>query len=268
MVLVFHQLVFAVMPRLSTGKAATHFWSAALGPSRTNMADPKQPSRKHYEEHYPLVMQRAGLTKSDDLESVFDDAIRAIFNSYWAARNQLTIAGYQDVLKQYAKGQAMVREALRLLGPIHSEISFAVQLHDMPEPKREDEISRYLSFRAQYDHLTPNEIISQGDALLPTPDLDAMISERDQGIYFLKDNPDMLARLLRRQPDDYRKDPETALVIEPALDLLERIGFRQSRKLTRKAFFDALFDLIGIDANRRPKHRRVDVIASNRHART
>ncbi len=46
----------------------------------------------------------------------------------------------------------------------------------------------------------------------------------------------MLARLLGRQTDDYRKDNETALVVEPALDLLKTIRFRQSRKVTRKDF--------------------------------
>ena len=45
----------------------------------------KQPSRKHYAEHYPLVMQRAGLTKSDDREKGFDVAIYTIFNCYWDA---------------------------------------------------------------------------------------------------------------------------------------------------------------------------------------
>jgi hypothetical protein len=33
-------------------------------------------------------------------------------------------------------------------------------------------------------------------------------------------------------------------------------------------FFDALFDLIGIEENRRPKHRNIDVIVSNRRAQT
>jgi hypothetical protein len=84
----------------------------------------------------------------------------------------------------------------------------------------------------------------------------------------LKDHPDLLARLLRRQPGDYRKDPEAALVIEPALDLLKTIGFKSSSKLTRKAFFDALSDLIGIEKERRPNSRRIDVIASTRRART
>jgi hypothetical protein len=56
------------------------------------------------------------------------------------------------------------------------------------------------------------------------------------------------------------------LVVEPALDLLKTIDFRQSPKQTRKAFFDALFDLIGIDPKKRPSHRSIDVTASNRRA--
>jgi hypothetical protein len=104
--------------------------------------------------------------------------------------------------------------------------------------------------------------------IAPNCDLDAMIDERERGISFLKDNPDMLARLLGRRAGDYRKDNETALVVEPALDLLETIGFTPSPKLTRKAFFIALFDLIGIDEKQRPTHRSIDVIANTRRKRT
>jgi hypothetical protein len=67
---------------------------------------PKEPPRKHYAEHYPLVMQRAGLTKGDDRAREFNTAVFTIFNSYWDARNQATIAGFQEVLARYAKGQA------------------------------------------------------------------------------------------------------------------------------------------------------------------
>ena len=225
----------------------------------------KQPSREHYTEHYPKVMQCAGVTKGDDFESKFDRALYTIFNSYWAARDQLTIAGYQEVLEQYARGQSMVREALQSLDPIHSEINFAAQLHDIPEPEREREIAMYLSLRVQVDRISWDGI---GHRIAPNGDLDAMMDQRDRGINFLKDNPDILARLLKRQPGDYRKDSETALVVEPALDLLKTIGFTPSRKLTRKAFFDALFDLIGIGEKQRPTHRSIDVIASNRRAQT
>ena len=204
-------------------------------------------------------MQRAGLTKSDDREKGFDVAIYTIFNCYWDARDQLTIAGYKEVLEQYARAQAIVREALRSLDPIYSEINFAARLQDVPAPKREDEIARYLSIRGQVDR-------RKWDGGASNRDLDFMMAQRDRGIYFLTNNPDTLARLLRRQPGDYRKDPETAQVIQPALQLLEGMGFRPSRKLTRKAFFDALFDLIGIDKRRRPNSRRTDVIASNRRA--
>ena len=151
----------------------------------------------------------------------------------------------------------MVVEALRSLDPIYSEINFAARLQDVPAPEREDEIARYLSIRGRVDR-------RNWDGGASNRDLDFMMAQRDRGIYFLRNNPDMLARLLRRQPGDYRKDPETAQVIEPALQLLEEIGFTPSRKLTRKAFFDALFDLIGIDEKQRPTHRSIDVIASNR----
>jgi hypothetical protein len=225
------------------------------------MAEPKQPSRKHYAAHYPVVMRCAGLTKGGRFEREFDIAIFTISNSYWDARHQVTIARFQEVLAQYAKSQVMVLEALRSLDPIYSEINFAARLQDLPEAERDDEIARYLSIRGRVDR-------RKWDGGASNRDLDFMMAQRDRGIHFLKDHPDLLARLLRRQPGDYRKDPETALVIEPALDLLETIGFKPSRNLTRKAFFDALFDLIGIDQKRRPNSRSIDVIASMRRART
>jgi hypothetical protein len=215
----------------------------------------KRPSQEHYAQRYPVVMQCAGLTEGDGFERVFDRAIRTIFGSYWIARDQVTIAGFNEAFEQYAKGQAMVREALRSLEPIQSEIKFAAKLHDAPESGRQGLVAAHFSLRSRMS----NRIASNRD-------LDAMIDEWDRGISFLKENPDMLARLLGRRAGDYRKDNETALVVEPALNLLETIGFTTSRKLTRKAFFDALFDLIGIDEKLRPTHRSIDVIASNRRA--
>ena len=236
----------------------THFLSAALGPRRTNMAESKRPSKEHYAKHYPVVMRCAGLSESDDFQRRFDRAIRTIFGSYWTARDQLTVAGYCEVLEQCEKGQAIVREAHRSLEPIYSEIRFAAQLHDVPEPNREGLIAAYFPLGARIER-NPKRIA-------PYRGLDAMTAKRDRGINLLKDNPDLLARLLGRRAGDYRKDNETALVVEPVLDLLETIGFTPSRKLTRKAFFDALFDLIGIDEKQRPTHRSIDVIASNRRA--
>lgn len=223
------------------------------------MAETKQPSREHFAQHYPLVMQRAGLTRGDDRAREFETAIFTIFNTYWDARNQPTIAGFRELLDQYAKGQAIVLKALQSLAPIYSEINFAAQLEDLPATRREDEIARYLPIRGRVDRRR-----SDGGASIS--DLDSMIARRDRGIYFLRDHPDILARLLRRQRGDYRKDRETAQVIEPALQLLEEISFTPSPKLKRRAFFDALFDLIGIDEKQRPTHRSIDVIASNRRA--
>ena len=80
----------------------------------------------------------------------------------------------------------------------------------------------------------------------------------------MNDNPDVLARLLKRKIGDYRKDTETALVVEPALDLLETIGFTPSKKSPRKAFFDALFDLLGIEQKRRPTPANISVIVNQR----
>src|SRR4051794_15426413 len=125
------------MSRFSTGKAATHLWSAAL--AEPHHMVPKQPSRKHFARHYPLVMQRAGLTKRDDRARDFETAVFTIFNAYWDARNQPTIAGFREVFDQYAKGQAMVLKALRSLDPIYSEINFAAQLPDLPAARREHE---------------------------------------------------------------------------------------------------------------------------------
>ena len=221
------------------------------------MAESKQPSQEHYARHYPVVMQCAGMTEGDGFERVFDRTVRTIFGSYWIARDQVTIAGFNEAFEQYAKGQAIVREALRSLGPILGEIKFAAKLQEAPESGRRGLVAAHFSLHSRISN-----------RIAPNRDLDAMMDELDRGINFLKDNPDMLARLLGRQLGDYRKDNETALVIEPALDLLEKIGFRPSRKLTRKAFFDALFDLIGIDKKRRPDSRSINVIAGARRART
>ncbi|KRR02440.1 hypothetical protein CQ12_37720 [Bradyrhizobium jicamae] len=221
------------------------------------MAESKQPSQEHYARHYPVVMQCAGLTEGDGFERVFDRAIRTIFGSYWIAHDQVTIAGINEAFEQYAKGQAIVREALRSLGPILGEIKFAAKLQEAPESGRLGLAAAHFSLRSRVSN-----------RIAPNRDLDAVMDELERGINFLKDNPDVLARLLGRHLGDYRKDNEVALVIEPALGLLEKIGFRPSRKLTRKAFFNALFELIGIDKKRRPDRRSIDVIAGARRVRS
>jgi hypothetical protein len=147
-------LFFAVMSQFSPGKAVTHFLSAALGPRRTNMADTKSPFGEQYARHYPVVMECAGVTKGDNFERMFDRAIQTIFCSYWVARDQRTVAGYYEVLKKYAEGQAMVREALRSLRPIYSVIEFAARLHDIPEPKRDGAIELHLSMLAEIERLS------------------------------------------------------------------------------------------------------------------
>ena len=236
------------------------------------MARNTAPSRQHYDEHYPEVLARAGLTDTDDLAPAFETRIREIFNGYWAERERPTVAAIQDALELYNSGQTMVRAAMQSLDLIHSEIAFGASLADHPDRDRREqeiEIEGYLEFRAEADHLTTEELEQVYDvALVPKPDLDALIQKRDRGIAFLNDNPDVLARLLKRKIGDYRKDTETALVVEPALDLLETIGFTPSKKLPRKAFFDALFELLGIEQRRRPKPANIIVIVHQRKKRS
>ena len=221
------------------------------------------PSRQHYAAHYPAVRERAGLTDYD-FPPKFEARIREIFNGYWAERERPTIATIQEALEVYIKGQGMVRDAMQSLELIHSEIGLANVLADLPAEDREERIAGYLEFRAETDHFSRGEMEQYGGEIVPVPDPDALILERDRGIGFLKDNPDVLARLLKRQMGDYRKDSETALVVEPALDLLESIGFTPSKKLPRKAFFEALFDLLGIERKRRPTPASISVIVDNR----
>ena len=235
------------------------------------MARNTAPSRQHYDEHYPAVLARAGLTDTDDLAPAFETRIREIFNGYWAERKRPTIAAIQEALELYNSGQTMVRAAMQSLDLIHSEIAFGASLADHPDRDRREqeiEIEGYLEFRAEADHLTTEELEQVYDvALVPKPDLDALIQKRDRGIAFLNGNPDVLARLLKRKIGDYRKDTETALVIDPALDLLDTVGFAPSKKLTRKAFFHALFVLLGIEKERRPSVASINVAASNRKPR-
>ena len=70
------------------------------------MADKKTPSPEHYAKHYPKVLQCAGLGDFDDRATEFDAIIRAIFNSYWASVEQLTVVGYREVLEaaQFDRG--------------------------------------------------------------------------------------------------------------------------------------------------------------------
>jgi hypothetical protein len=227
------------------------------------MARNTTPSRQHYAEHYPVVLERAGLTDVDDLAPEFETRIREIFNGYWAERERPTIAAIQDALELYLKGRTMMRDAMRWLGPINSEIAVAADLADLRAQDREEKIKGYLVFRAETDHLTRGEIERHGD-ICPAPDLAELNLEQERGIRFLRDNPDVLARLLKRQTGDYRKDSETALVVEPALDLLETIDFTPSKKLPRKAFFDALFDLLGIEQKRRPTPANISVVVNQR----
>jgi hypothetical protein len=213
--------------------------------------------------HYPAVLQRAGLTADDDLAPQFERRIREIFNGYWAERKRPTIAAIQEALELYINGQAMVREAMQSLKHIHSEIAVAADLVDLPAQDREEKIEGYRKFRAETDHLTRAEAEQYGD-IVPAPDLAALNLEQERGVGFLRDNPDVLARLLKRQTGDYRKDSETALVVEPALDLLETIGFTPSKKLPRKTFFEALFDLLGIEQKRRPTPANISVVVNQR----
>jgi len=172
--------------------------------AHNTMVQSTAPSRQHYAVHYPAVFERAGLTDGDNLAPEFETRIRAIFNGYWAARNQPTIAAIREALEQYMESQAMVRAAMQSLGPIDSEIFLAADLANLPAPDREEKIESYLSFRAETDHLTRKELELWGD-LVPTPDINAPILERDRGIAFLRDNPDLLARLLKRQTGDQER---------------------------------------------------------------
>jgi hypothetical protein len=245
-------------------KAAVCFQPAALcSTPRNAMVQNTIPSRQHYAAHYPAVRERAGLTDSHDLAPEFETRIREIFNGYWAERKRPTIAAIQEALELYIKGRAVACEAMQALDPIRSEIALATQLADLSTEDREEKIEGYLEFRAETDHLSTGELERYGE-LVPEPNLDALILEQDRGIGFLKDNPDVLARLLKRQTGDYRKNSETALVVEPTLDLLDRIGFTPTKKLTRKAFFEALFCLLGIEPELRPTPARISVIVDNR----
>ena len=176
-------------------------------------------------------------------------------------------AVYAAVFERLECEIAAMRAAMQSLDLIHSEIAFGASLADLPHGDREMRIEGYLEFRAEADHLTRAEAEQYGD-IVPAPDLAALNLEQERGVGFLRDNPDVLARLLKRQTGDYRKDSETALVVEPALDLLETIGFTPSKKLPRKAFFDALFELLGIEQRRRPKPANIIVIVHQRKKRS
>jgi hypothetical protein len=142
------------------------------------MAESKRPSEEHYAKHYPAVVRCAGLSASNKR---FDRDIRTIFGSYWTARDQLTIADYREVLERCAKGQAIVREALRSLEPIYGEIKFAAQLLDIPQEDRQRLIALYFPLRARTRH--------KSKRIAPYRSLDGMTAKRDRAINFLRTIP-------------------------------------------------------------------------------
>lgn len=231
-----------------------------------DMTQNSGPSREHYDRYYPRVLERAGLTNDDDRAPEFERRIREIFNGYWAARERPTIAVLEDALKAYLTGQEMVRTAWSSLKSIESEIYRAADLFALSPEDREDKIEGYLELRAETDHLTREEFAQWGD-IEPAVELDELILERDCGIRFLKDNPQVLARLLKRRTGDYRMPNETALVVHPALDLLDSIGFTPSRTLPRKAFFEALLNLLGVEPELRPSAESINVVVDERRKR-
>lgn len=226
-----------------------------------------EPSRDHYEKHFPLVLERAGLTNGDERAAEFGRRIREIFNGYWTGRERPTSTVLADALTAYLAARQMVRAAWSSLRVIESEIYWAGDLRGLAPEDQENSIARYLELRAETDHLTRAEFAQWGD-IEPAVDLEELTLERDRGIEFLRDNPEVLARLLKRTVGDYRMDSETALVVHPALDLLESIGFTPSKRLPRKAFFEALFDLLAIENRRRPKHENINVILDRRNKKS
>jgi hypothetical protein len=213
-----------------------------------------------------LAADLVDLSAQDRKEKV-RNRIWEILNGWAEPEDPPAMSAMQKALAQYVEGQAIVRAAMETLGPITSEIALAADLVDLSAGDREEKIERYLGFRGETDHLTRGEMDGYGE-LVPSPPLYELIEVQDRGIGFLKDNPEVLARLLKRQAGDYRKDAERALVVEPALDLLGTVGFTPSKKLTRKAFFDALFDLLGVEQRRRPTPATINVILNTRKTKS
>jgi hypothetical protein len=192
-------------------------------------------------------------SSTQDRKERIQEGIREVLDSWAEPR----------ALARYFEGKAVVQAALETLGRISSEILLAAELVDLSTEDREQKIDGYLGFRAETDHLTRAEIERYGE-LVSSPPFHELTQAQNRGIEFLKDNPEVLARLLKRRKGDYRKDAETALVVEPALDLLDAISFAPSKKLTRKAFFEALFNLLGIEQRKQPNAASINVIVDRR----
>lgn len=207
-----------------------------------------------------MVNELATAANSVDLSA--QDRLTEIQSRIWDTLNR---SAEPLALSRYLKGHVSVRAAMDTLGCISSEIALAADLVDLPAEDRRERIDGYLKFRAETDHLTRVEIERYGE-LVPSPPPHELSQAQDRGIRFLSNHPRVLAKLLKRQVGDYRREAAKALLIEPALDLLEAINFTTSKagKVTRKAFFEALFSLLGIDRRHWPTPARINVAVNRR----
>jgi hypothetical protein len=152
-----------------------------------------------------------------------------IADRYWASRDQPTVAQALRPLRQIRDIRVRERKLWKQLESIRSQIDAAAYFR-RPE-------------------IEPNHVLLVKDIIFKEhrDDLDDRLHERDLDIEFLIRNPVVLGRLLNRlHHKDYRKRAESALVIEPFLDLLQHYRVVPSRRHPLTKMVGALYRVIGI----------------------
>jgi hypothetical protein len=188
----------------------------------------KPPRGRVAPEHLPKLWEALG----GDFGSVENDTITKMISKiadrYWASWDQPTVAQAVRILRQIRDNRTMECKSWKQLESIRPQIAAAAMFR-RPE-------------------IEPSHVLLVKDIILKEhrDDLDDRLHERDLDIEFLIKNPQELGRMLNRSDKDYRKRAESALVIEPFLDLLDQYRVVPSRTHPLTKMVAALYRVIGI----------------------
>jgi hypothetical protein len=189
----------------------------------------KPPKGRFAPEHLPKLWEALERELNSFEKASITRTISAIADQYWASQDQPTVAQAVRLLRQIRDNRARERKLWKQLDSIRPQIATAAH------------------FRKQGAEASYVSLVKDGLFREYRDDLDDGLDERDLDITFLIENPDVLGQLLNRSHhNDYRKRAESALVIEPFLDLLEARRLGRSRAHPRNKMVEALYRVIGI----------------------